>query len=282
LRVRGTRDTSFTASGCSSADSETVEDRRYGPAAVSGVRLECRSPTGNLLEALAVGGFVLVPETLKAEPGMWWLEREGHPRLDAETSDALDRLAAGTHVRPWLYRVTAVRWNEAAARQPWLPAVPIVAADGGELGPQLVPDRRADSREMLSRSTSLPDRVCDGAAAVAALFGHATRAARFALTACALGASVYYVVAVAAWLWSLRDGMTPSETQAGVVLAGFALLATWITGRFEEQLVSASGVLVRRPRAEARRRQPLLHLVLDAYRAGVVLQLLAFAGFVLT
>jgi len=66
------------------------------------------------------------------------------------------------------------------------------------------------------------------------------------------------------------------------LLAGFALVATWITGRFEEQLVSASGVLVRLPRAEARGRQPLLHLVLDGYRTGVVLQLLAFAGFVLT
>jgi hypothetical protein len=66
------------------------------------------------------------------------------------------------------------------------------------------------------------------------------------------------------------------------VLAGFALVATWITGRFEQQLVSAGGVLVRLPRGEARGRQPLLHLSLDAYRVGVVLQLLAFAGFVLT
>jgi hypothetical protein len=231
---------------------------------------------------LAIGSFVLVPETLKAEPGMWWLEREGHPRLDAETSYALDRVTAGTRVGPWPYRVPATRWNEAVARQPWLPPVPIVAADATDFGSGLLPDRRAYWHEMLPRSTSLRDRVCDGAAAVAGLFAHASRAVRFGLTACALGAGAYYVVAVAAWLWSLRDGMTASETQAGVVLAGFALVATWITGRFEEQLVSASGVVVRLPRAEARGRQPLLHLMLDAYRTGVVLQLLAFAGFVLT
>jgi hypothetical protein len=282
LTVRITRGTSLKVSGRLRADTRAVEGRRYGPAAVSEVRLECRSPTGNLFEALAVGGFVLAPETLKAEPGMWWLEREGYPRLDAETSCALNRVTAGNQVGPWAYRVPAARWNEAAVRQPWLPAAPIVAADASDFGSRLMPERRADSREMLSRSTSLRDRVCDGAAAVAGLFAHTTRAGRFLLTACALGACAYYVVAAAAWLWSLRDGMTASETQAGVVNAGFALVATWITGRFEEQPVSASGVLVRRPRAEARGRQPLLHLVLDAYRVGVVLQLLAFAGFVLT
>jgi hypothetical protein len=280
--VRNTRDNSLETSGRLRVDTLAVEDRRYGPAAVSELRLECRSPTGNLFEALAVGAVVLVPETLKAEPGMWWLEREGHPRLDTETSYALDRLAAGIHVGIWPFRVPADRWNEAAALQPWLPAAPIVDAGAHDLGSRLVRAPRADSHEMRSRSASLRDRACEGAAAVAGLFAHATRVARFSLTACALGACAYYVVAIAAWLWSLRDGMTATETQAGVVLAGFALVATWITGRFEQQLVSAGGVLVRLPRAEARGRQPLLHLSLDAYRVGVVLQLLAFAGFVLT
>jgi hypothetical protein len=281
LTVRNTRHDSREAGRRVQVDTLAVEGRRYGPATVSELRLECRSPTGNLFDALAVRGFVVVPETLKAEPGMWWLEREGHPRLDAEASYGLDR-AAGIRVAPWPFRVPAARWNEAAALHPWLPAAPIVAADACGLGSRLMPDRRADSQEMLSRSTSLGDRACEGAAAVAGLFAYATRAARFSLTACALAACAYYVVAIAAWLWSLRDGMTASATQAGVMLAGFALVATWITGRFEQQLVSAGGVLVRLPRAEARGRQPLLHLALDAYRMGVVLQLLAFAGFVLT
>jgi hypothetical protein len=280
LRVGSTHDSSCTVSGRYGANAGAVEDRRYGPAAVSGVRLDCRSPRGDLFAAAAVRGFVLVPETLKAEPGMWWLEREGHAQLDAETSYAL--AAGGTSVGPWAYQVPVVRWNEAAARQPWLTAAPVVPADARELGSRLAPDRRGDSPRIHSRSTSLRDRVCDGAAAVAGVFGHAARAARFSLTACALGASAYYVVAVATWLWSLRDGMTSSEAQAGVVLSGFALVATWITGRFEERLVSDGGVLVRRARTDARGQQPLLHLVLDAYRAGVVLQLLAFAGFVLT
>jgi hypothetical protein len=213
---------------------------------------------------------------------MWWLERDGYPRLGAEASHAIDRLTADSRVGPWPYRVPVARWNEAAAWQPWLTAAPILAADIHDPGSRLVADRRVESQKMLSRSPSPGKRLCQGAAAVAGLFAHAARAARFSLTACALAACAYYVVAVAAWLWSLRDGMSAGEAQAGVVLTAFALFATWITGRFEEQLVSAGGVLVRLPRVEARRRQPLLHLVLDAYRTGVVLQLLAFAGFVLT
>jgi hypothetical protein len=248
---------------------------------VSEVRLECRSPTGNLFEALSVGRFVVVPEALKAEPGMWWLEREGYPRLDAETSHALDRLTAAAHVEPWPYRVPAARWNEAAESHPWLTIAPMDAADEWDLSSRLVAERHVDSQETLSRATSPRERLFQGAAAVAGLFAHVNRAARFALTASALGGCAYYVVALGVWLWSLRDGMTATETQAGGMLAGLALVAAWITGRFEERLVSG-GVPVRLHRAEGRRRQPLLHLMLDAYRMGVVLQLLAFAGFVLT
>lgn len=249
---------------------------------MSEARLECRTPGGNVFEALVVGGFVLVPEGLKHEPGMWWLERDGYPRLDVETSHTIDRLMVDTQVGPWPYRVPVGHWNQAAARQPWLTTAPILAADARDLGSRLAADRRVDSHEIVARFPSPGERLCQGAAAVVRLFGHATRAARFSLMAGALTACAYYVVAVAAWLWSLRDGMTAAEVQEGVVLAGFALVATSITGRLEERLVSSSGIVVRLPRAEGRRRQPFLHLVLDAYRLGVVLQLLAFAGFVLT
>jgi hypothetical protein len=242
------------------------------------MRLSCRSPTGNLFEALSVGRFVVVPEALKAEPGMWWLEREGYPRLDAETSHALDHLTGTVYVGPWPYRVPAGRWNEVAASHPWLTAAPVHAVD---VGSRLLADRHVDSREARSRSISSRERLLQGATAVAGLFAHVGRAARFGLTASVLGACAYYVVALAVWLWSLRDGMTAAEMQAGAVLVGVALVATWITGRFEQRLTS-DGVLVRLPRTEGRRRQPLLHLMLDAYRMGVALQLLAFAGFVLT
>jgi hypothetical protein len=213
---------------------------------------------------------------------MWWLERDGYPRLDAEASHAIDRGTPNSRVGPWPYRVPVARWNEAAARQPWLMTAPILAGGMDDPGSRLVAGRSVKSQEMRSRSPSPAEHLCQGTAAVAALFAPAPRAARLSQSAGVLAACAYYVVAVATWLWSLRDGMSAGEPQAGLVLAVFALVATWITGRFEEKLVSASGILVRRPRVEARHRQPLLHLVLDAYRMGVVLQLLAFAGFVLT
>jgi hypothetical protein len=132
------------------------------------------------------------------------------------------------------------------------------------------------------QSPSPRERLLDGAGGIGRLFAPVTRTARMWLTACALAACAYYFVAVALWLWALQDGMTALETQAGVVLVVAALVAAWIVGRCEERFPSAGGTLVRLPRSVARERQPLLHLVLDAYRVGVVLQLLAFGGFVLT
>jgi len=207
---------------------------------------------------------------------MWWLETESHARLDTEASQAFDHSTAGAYVAAWPYCIPVERWNQAAAHETWLPAAPIPSADNRCLN---IFEPRASTQ---ASARSLREGLCDGAGAVGHVFGHVTRAARMSLTTCALAACAYYLVAVAVWLWALRDGLTAEDTQASIALVATALIAAWIVGRFEERFPSDGGVLVRLARPAARQRQPVLHLVLDVYRTGVALQLLAFAGFVLT
>jgi hypothetical protein len=38
------------------------------------------------------------------------------------------------------------------------------------------------------------------------------------------------VLAVGAWLWSLRDGITGPDASTGVMLIGIAILLAWVTG----------------------------------------------------
>jgi hypothetical protein len=95
-----------------------------------------------------------------------------------------------------------------------------------------------------------------------------------------LAACAYYLAAVASWLLGLGDGIGGPEIQDGVVLILPAVIASWITGRFAPKHLPHDGGPFRLPTVARRERQPLLRLALDAYRTGVVLQLLAFTGFV--
>ncbi len=90
-----------------------------------------------------------------------------------------------------------------------------------------------------------------------------------------------YLTVIASWLWTLHDGPRSADVENGVVLLLAALFLSWITSLFEERVLSDAGALSRLPRGEGRERQPVLHLSLDAYRAGMVLQSLAFAGLLL-
>jgi hypothetical protein len=54
----------------------------------------------------------------------------------------------------------------------------------------------------------------------------AARYAAFVLAA--LAAS--YVLAVGAWLWSLRDGISGPDVSSGVMLIGIAIVLAWLTG----------------------------------------------------
>ncbi len=232
---------------------------------------------------------MVAPHALSREPGMWWLESEHHRRLDSEATRLLEDTVGVVHVGAWPYCVPTQRWNRAASQQRWLPVVRSASALGSSnavatpfgWAPALA-NGGGEQAARPQRATPLRERVADGAGAVASLFEHLARAGRLMLTAGALGACAYYLAAVVVWLWALRDGMSSAELQGGAALAVGALVATWLTGRFEERLVFGNKVLHRLPRSTARRRQPFLHVTLDAYRTGVVLQLLAFAGFVLT
>lgn len=56
--------------------------------------------------------------------------------------------------------------------------------------------------------------------------GATAHAILVAIAALAVG----YLVGVAAWLWSLRDGISGSAVSAGLVLVGAAVLLAWLAG----------------------------------------------------
>jgi hypothetical protein len=268
---------------------------RYGPATVRAIHLACRSPGGDHFDVVALRGFVVAPDAMRRQPGLWWLESESHPHLVMEDSKVLEDAIGSGRLGCWPYCVPADRWNEAAAQHRWLPRSPVSDREPADpqqrvvtdsrLGAVGLPWRRTDrlaGKTERTSTRSVAVRLHHGSMAVAYLFGQVTRVPVALLTIVSLAACTYYLAAVASWLWGLGDGIGGPEIQDGVVLILAGLIASWITGLFEPKLVSHDGVRFRLPAVVGRERQPLLHLALDAYRAGVVLQLLAFAGFVLT
>jgi hypothetical protein len=259
---------------------------------VGAIHLVCRSPAGDRFDVVAFRGFVVAPEPMRRQPGFWWLESEHHPHLVMEDSKLLEEAIGGGQLGCWPSCVAAERWNEAADQHRWVPHSP---ASDGDLEDPLqriitdprieavgLPCRRADRTDLEAGQTSMPSlaaRLDRGSIAVGYLFGQIARVPRSLLAAVSLAACTYYLAAVAAWLWELVDGISGPEIQHGVVLIVAAMIASWITGLFSPKLGSHDGRRLRVPAARRRERRPLLHLALDAYRAGVILQLLAFAGF---
>ena len=104
-----------------------------------------------------------------------------------------------------------------------------------------------------------------------------------ALLALALAAlATVYVVAVGAWLWTLRDGISGPDARIGLVVIGAAVLLPWLAG--------IAGIGWRSnpaPRANRTWPQPcgaVLHLADDPFgilRAGMALQLTSLAVLVL-
>jgi hypothetical protein len=266
---------------------------RYGPGSVRAIHLVCRSPRGDHFDLVALRGFVVAPEVMRRQPGLWWLESENHPHLVLEDARVLDDAIGKRRLGCWPYCVPADRWNEAAAQHSWLPRSPVSDHDAADPRQRLLMDprigalalswRRTDrmTRETKRLSTrSMAVRLYNGSTAVAYLFGRVARAPAALLAIASLVACAYYLAAVASWLWGLGDGLSGPEVQDGVVLILAGLVASWLTRLFAPKLVSSDGVRYRLPAVEGRERKPLVGLALDAYRAGVVLQLLAFAGFV--
>src|SRR3954447_8724816 len=165
-----------------------------------------RTLEGDELELpLARDCWVLVPRVLaRFDPELaWTLDYEDAP----EPEDADPRLdfSVGALLVP------VDRWNEHA-----------------ELEPTLAPCRAETSESPTSpvgsarTAPALWSRRGDGSAdpMVARV---AARGA--ALLMAALAAS--YVVAVGAWLWSLRDGISGPNVSTGVMLIGVAVLLAW-------------------------------------------------------
>jgi hypothetical protein len=161
---------------------------------------------------LAMDRWVLVPRTLaRFDPELaWTLDYEDAP----EPEDADPRLdfSGGALLVP------VERWNEHAALEPNLAPCRIAASfaaatDTPPPGP--VSTVAPNSRDEDERST-----VGGSVARIVA------RAATTALATLALG----YVVAVAAWLWSLRDQISGPDVSTGLLLVGAAMLLAWLAG----------------------------------------------------
>jgi hypothetical protein len=267
---------------------------RYGPGSVRAIHLVCSSPGGDHFEVVAVRGFIVAPEPMRRQPGLWWLESENHPHLAMEDSQVLKDAIDSRELGCWPFCVAAERWNEAAALHRWLPRSPTSDKEPEDAFQRVITDSRIDALRLPRRRTervsletdrtsmrSAAVRLKQGSMAVAYLFGQAARVPAALLTTVLLAACAYYLAAVASWLWGLGDGIDAPEIQNGVVLILAGLIASWITGLFAPRRVSYDGLGFRLPAVAGLERQPLLHLALDGYKAGVVLQLLAFAGLVL-
>jgi hypothetical protein len=267
---------------------------RYGPGSVRAIHLVCSSPGGDHFDVVAVRGFIVAPEAMRRQPGLWWLESESHPHLVMEDSKVLEDAIGSGQLGCWPFCVAAERWNEAAAVHRWLPRSPISDQEPEDPFQRVITDSRIEALRLPRRRTdrmtleierasmrSPAERLQHGFMAVAYLFGRVGRVPEALLTTVSLAACACYLAAVALWLWSLDDGIDGPEIQDGAVLILAGLIASWITGLFAPKRVSHDGLRFRLPAVAGRERQPLLHLALDAYRAGVVLLLLAFAGLVL-
>jgi hypothetical protein len=86
-----------------------------------------------------------------------------------------------------------------------------------------------------------------------------------------------YVLAVGAWLWTLRDGISGPDVSTGLVLVGAAVLLAWLAGVTGVGWPSTASVghQTRPDWCEA-----VLHLTEDPLgilRVGMALQLTGFA-----
>ena len=160
---------------------------------------------------LAMDRWVLVPRTLaRFDPELaWTLDYEDAP----EPEDADPRLdfSGGALLVP------VERWNEHAALEPNLAPCRLAASFAAAIAipPSPVTTVAPNPGEENERLT-----LGGSVARVAA------RAATTALAALALG----YVVAVGAWLWSLRHQISGPDVSTGLLLIGAAMLLAWLAG----------------------------------------------------
>lgn len=221
-----------------------------------------RTLDGDELELpLAMGCWVIVPRTLaRFDPELaWTLDYEDAP----EPEDADPRLdfSAGALLVP------VDRWNQHAELEPNLAPCDQLPMAGSSLATATA------TWQATSTASSDKRSLAAGVAAVTA------RSMVIALAALATA----YVLAVGAWLWTLRHGITGPHVSTGLVLVGPAVLLAWLAG------LIGVGWPSKTPVRSARRTWPelceaVLHLTdhpLGILRAGMALQLTGFAVLVL-
>lgn len=161
---------------------------------------------------LAMNRWVLVPRELaRFDPELaWTLDYDDAP--EPENADPRLDFSAGALLVP------VERWNERAALEPNLApcrdAAPFDAAI-----PMPPPSPVAT---VAPNSGDEDERVTFGGTVARIV----ARAATTALAALALG----YVVAVGAWLWSLRHHISGPDVSTGLLLIGAAMLLAWLAG----------------------------------------------------
>jgi hypothetical protein len=262
---------------------------------MSALRVACRTPRGDLCDLIVFQEHVLVPHQLGHLRSLWWLGDERHPRLAVTSLCAVEQ-QAGVDLGISPYCVSVTRWNKAARKESWLPLLPasdVSTAQRADVTaipttPQLesipLPQYGSGSINLELEAAGqrrVSDRLRAGSYAVPRLFAGLRRLVGAGALATAVLACVYYLVGTGIWLWDLREGMTNAKIQDGVVLICTALLFSAFTGLFRARVLAHQGFRVVPSRGAARERQPLLYTVLDGYRLGVALQLLAFGAFVI-
>jgi hypothetical protein len=248
---------------------------------MSALRVACLTPWGDSHDLLVLQEHVIVPQSLGHVPSLWWLGDEDHPRVEVTLVSSLER-ETGTSLGRSPYCVPSERWNEGARIESWMPLVP-TAPGSASLDRSKERRRPGDLQPLgwvaLPRHAELHElylvgggRLGAGQHAVSDLSGWCRRLLVAALLGATALAVAYYLAATGLWLWSLRHGMSGRNVQVGITLLVAALvfapimrtLARLVTG----SAVSSSG-------------QPPLATLLGGFRMGVLLQLLAFAGFVI-
>jgi hypothetical protein len=268
---------------------------RYRPSFMRAVHLTYQSPKGEHSDLVAIGEFVVVPEDLRRQPGLWWLEKENHPHLLMEDAKTLEDAVGAIRLGCWPFCVPAARWNKAAAEHPRLPRSPTLDPEPddpqsptteGSRTPRLgQPSRSTPRMEAAAERTPLRCvviRLNDGRTAVRSLFAPLAWFPRVLLSSASLIGCAYYGAAVASWLWALRGGIDSIDVQGGVALVFAGLFASWITRSLAPRLGSSRSRRHSIRGIAGRGNQPILQLASNVYRAGVALQLLAFTGFIVT
>ena len=268
--------------GASDARSR-VDDggRRYRPRRMVARRASCITAFGNELELVVLEGSVIAPEAARKEPGLAWLETDGHPRLSVDESRLLEEAVDGLRIGCWPYRAPVGRWNEAAKLYPWLALTVRDESDGRSY--------EVDARRLSTAPRHLVPKLHDGPCpvrrfpavdllrarlgGVGELFIDVRHALRLFVIGLMLAACAYYAVGTAAWLWQLRDGMTGTELHGGVALMLAAIVCLAIAE------ISRATVSRRRRALSESVGGTATRACIRLCRVGIMLQLSALLGF---